>query len=49
MTGVDDLVFVVAGYGVILGAVAVYAGTLVRRLRRARESATAEERPEPTS
>ena len=28
MTGVDDLVFVIAAYGGILGAVAVYAVTL---------------------
>jgi hypothetical protein len=49
MTGVDDIVFVVAAYGAILGAVVVYAVTLVRRLGRARESAAApEERPEPT-
>jgi hypothetical protein len=49
MTGVDDLLFIAAAYGAILGAVSLYAATLVRRLRRARESATAEERPEPTS
>ena len=39
MTGVDDLVFVIAAYGGILGAVAAYAVTLTRRLRRAREAA----------
>jgi hypothetical protein len=33
---VTDLVFIVAGYGVILGTVAVYAVTLARRLVRAR-------------
>jgi hypothetical protein len=50
MIGVDDVVFVVAAYGAILGAVALYAVTLVRRLGRAQESAAApEERPEPTS
>jgi hypothetical protein len=51
MTGVDNLVFVVAAYGLILGAVAVYAMTLVRRLGRAREESapTPEERPEPGS
>jgi hypothetical protein len=34
-TAVPDALFVVAAYVVILGAVAVYAFTLVRRLRRA--------------
>jgi len=33
-----DLGFVVAAYGVILGGVAIYALTLVRRLRIAREA-----------
>lgn len=50
MTGVDDIVFIAAAYGAILGAVALYAVTLIRRLRRAQESAvTPEERPKPTS
>lgn len=30
--------FILAAYGAILGAVALYAATLLRRLRRARES-----------
>jgi len=33
-----DVGFVIAGYGVILGGIAVYAGLLVRRLRIAREA-----------
>jgi hypothetical protein len=33
-----DLGFVVAAYGVILGGVAIYAVTLLRRLRSARET-----------
>ena len=37
---VGDLGFVVAAYGVILGAVGLYAVTLARRLRRAREAAS---------
>ena len=32
----NDLGFIVAGYGVILGGLAIYAITLVRRLRNAR-------------
>ena len=50
MSSVDDIVFVVAAYGAILGAVALYAVTLIRRLRRTGESAaTSEERPELSS
>jgi hypothetical protein len=50
MTGVDDIVFIAAAYGAILGAVALYAVTLVRRLRQAQAPAvTPEERPQPTS
>ena len=45
-----DAWFVVAGWGVILGGLAVYAATLVRRLASAREASldvrrAAEERP----
>ena len=32
-----DVGFVIAGYGVILGGIAVYAGLLLRRLRIARQ------------
>jgi hypothetical protein len=32
----SDVGFVVAGYGVILGGLAAYAGLLLRRLARAR-------------
>jgi hypothetical protein len=39
VTGINDVVFVVAAYGVILGAVAAYAVSLMRRLRRAHEAA----------
>jgi hypothetical protein len=46
MTGIDDLVFVAAAYGVILGAIAVYAVTLARRLRRAHDAHEAAARPE---
>lgn len=34
----QDLGFVVAGYGVILGGVALYAGLLLRRLSAARRA-----------
>ena len=34
----SDVGFVIAGYGVILGGAAIYAVTLVRRLRAAREA-----------
>jgi len=34
----SDVGFVIAGYGVILGSVAVYAVTLARRVRSAREA-----------
>jgi len=40
-----DLVFVVAAYVVILGAVALYAFTLARRLRRAERAAAEPEEP----
>ncbi len=33
-----DLGFIVAGYGVILGGLALYAAVLLRRLRAARQS-----------
>ncbi len=36
---VPDAIFVVAGYGVILGGIALYAVTLFRRLRRAERAA----------
>ena len=32
-----DVAFVIAGYGVILGGIALYAGLLLRRLRIARQ------------
>ena len=50
MTSLGDALFVIAAYGGILGAVSLYAVTLVRRLRKAQESAAPpEERPEPGS
>ena len=42
---IPDAVFVVAAYGVILGAVALYALTLARRLRRAQRAADGSEEP----
>jgi hypothetical protein len=42
---VPDAMFVVAGYGVILGGIALYAVTLVRRLRRAERAADGPEEP----
>jgi hypothetical protein len=42
---VPDVIFVVAGYGVILGAIALYAFTLVRRLRRAERARGRPEEP----
>jgi hypothetical protein len=45
MIGIGDLVFVVAAYVVILGAVALYAITLARRLRRAEWAAIESEEP----
>jgi hypothetical protein len=45
---VSDVVFVISAYGVILGAIAIYAFTLIRRLRRAQQAATElEETPNP--
>jgi hypothetical protein len=54
---VSNLIFIVAGYGVILGGLAVYAVMLRRRLRAARdeslrirrdaEAAAVEDRPRP--
>jgi hypothetical protein len=45
----NDVIFVVAAYGVILSAVAIYAFTLVRRLRHAQQAvAELEETPTPT-
>lgn len=44
---VSDAVFVVSAYGVILGAITIYAFTLIRRLRRAQQ-ATAELEETPT-
>lgn len=44
----NDVIYVVAAYGGILGAVAIYAFTLVRRLRRAQQAvAELEEIPTP--
>ena len=34
----DDLGFIIAAYGVILGGLALYAGLLLRRLAAAREA-----------
>jgi hypothetical protein len=34
----DDLGFIIAAYGVILGGLALYAGLLLRRLGAAREA-----------
>jgi hypothetical protein len=45
IAAVPDVVFVVAGYGVILGAIALYAFTLVRRLRRAERATGGPEEP----
>jgi CcmD family protein len=46
---IGDVVFVVSAYVVIFTGVAVYAATLVRRLRRAERAAAAPEEPaEPT-
>ena len=42
----SDLWFVVAGYGVILGGLALYAVTLSRRLRRAEADADANQPPD---
>lgn len=39
----SDLPFVVAGYGVILGGLALYSVALLRRLRRADRDAGAEQ------
>jgi CcmD family protein len=45
IASVPDAIFVVAGYGVILVGIAVYAVTLVRRLRRAERAAGGPEEP----
>ena len=45
IASVPDAIFVVAGYGVILGGIAIYAVTLVRRLRRAARAAGRPEEP----
>jgi hypothetical protein len=42
----SDIEFVVAAYGVILGAVGLYAVGLLRRLRRARDAAPPVDPPE---
>ena len=34
----SDVGYVIAGYGVIIGALALYAGLLLRRLARARQN-----------
>jgi hypothetical protein len=45
-----DVGFVIAGYGVILGGIALYAGLLVRRLRMARRQLLADsDAPDATS
>ena len=49
----DNLGFIVAAYGVILGGLALYAGLLVRRLAAAREASLrirrqADSAPPPT-
>jgi hypothetical protein len=38
---VTDVAFVIAGYAVILGGLALYAGSVMLRLRRLREEARA--------
>ena len=45
IASVPDAIFVVAGYGVILGGIAIYAVTLGRRLRRAERAAGRPEEP----
>ena len=45
IASVPDAIFVVAAYGVILGGIALYAVTLVRRLRRAERAAGGTEEP----
>ena len=50
----QDVVFIVAAYGVILGGLAVYAGLLLRRLSAARDASLrirreAESAPPPAS
>lgn len=42
-----DVGFIVAGYGVILGGLAIYALTLQRRLRAARDAARRTEAAQP--
>jgi hypothetical protein len=44
---VTDVGFIVAGYGVILGGLAIYAVTLQRRLRAARGAARRTEAAQP--
>jgi hypothetical protein len=44
---VTDVGFIVAGYGVILGGLAIYAVTLQRRLRAARDAARRGETAQP--
>lgn len=48
LPSIGDVVFVVAAYGVIFTAVAVYAATLVRRLHRAERDAAATKEPADT-
>ena len=43
----NDVWFIVAGYGVILGGLALYAGTLLRRLAAARRAAGSDSRDDP--
>ena len=50
----DDLGFIIAAYGVILGGLALYAGLLLRRLGAARAASLrirreAESAPSPTT
>jgi len=47
---IGDLAFVIAAYGVILGGTGLYALTLARRLRGARQpsSAPASDQPRPS-
>ena len=42
-----DVGYVVAGYGVILGGIVVYAGLLLRRLRTARQAVRTPAGPPP--
>ena len=44
-----DVAFVIAGYGVILGGIVLYAGLLLRRLRIARQQLRANDEAQDTA